>query len=272
MKWSKRDIISYYKRNEIGYSLWGKNMHYGYWDKGTKTIRQATQRFNEILAQQALIVPKDHVLDAGCGVGGASLFLAKTYGCRVTGITICQRQVAQANRNSEKKGLSHLTEFREMDYCATDFQDEYFDVVWVLESICYAENKEKFIQEAYRILKKGGRLIVADGFASKEHYYDAEQMIMKKWMDGWIVNNLETPQTFQRFSLNTGFKNCQYQDVTKQVFRTSQIMYYSSLVFFLFHFIDMIHPLNAYPTDAMFHQYRALKRGLWQYGIFYAEK
>jgi cyclopropane fatty-acyl-phospholipid synthase-like methyltransferase len=188
------------------------------------------------------------VLDAGCGVGASSIYLARTFGCRVDGITISPRQVGFARRNAARAKVGHLVEFHEMDYLATSFPDATFDVVWGLESICYAESKERFIRESHRVLKDGGRFVVADGYASRRDYSDTEKKMMDKWLDGWIVNYLETPEG-------------------------SKIMYYSSMVMFgVFHLIDRFFPLKSYPADAVFHQHRALKRGLWQYGIFYAEK
>jgi tocopherol O-methyltransferase len=59
-------------------------MHMGFWDAGTKRLRDALLKENEILAKQAVVAAKDRVLDAGCGVGGSSIFLAAHYGCHVT--------------------------------------------------------------------------------------------------------------------------------------------------------------------------------------------
>ncbi len=272
MHWTKKDIIDYYKKNEFAYGLWGKNMHYGYWDKSTKTLRQATRKFNEVIAHTAHITEKDHVLDAGCGVGGASIYLAETFGCHVTGITICPRQVERAYTNAHKAGVSHLTAFYEMDYLNTAFKNGCFDVVWGLESICYAESKEKFVNESFRVLKNDGRLVVADGFASKKDYVGKERNMMDRWLDGWIVNYLDTPDDFKRYAENCGFKRTSYRDVTKKVFLTSRLMYYVSYLFIVLHMIDRVIKLKPYPTDALFNQYRALKKGLWEYGIFYAEK
>ncbi len=272
MQWEKKDIIDYYKRNEFGYKLWGKNMHYGYWDKKTKTLRQATKNFNSVLAQTADIKETDTVLDCGCGVGGATIFLAKTYGCRANGITICPHQIDAAYKNAKKAGVEHLVDFYEMDYLNTEFKNKSFDVVWGLESICYADCKNKFIQESHRLLKKGGRLIIADGFASKKNYRDREIAMMEKWLNGWFVNYLETPKNFKIFAKENGFKNIQYNNVTESVYLTSKIMHYASYFFIVFHILDKIFSLKSYPTDAMYHQYRALKRKLWEYGIFYAEK
>jgi cyclopropane fatty-acyl-phospholipid synthase-like methyltransferase len=272
MAWTKKDIVDYYRKNQFGYRLWGRNMHYGYWDEGVRHQRQATRRFNEVLAERARIDESDLVLDAGCGVGGASTFLAQTRGCRAVGITICPHQVAQAYRNAHKDGVGHRTRFFEMDYLSTGFKDEQFDVVWGLESICYAESKEKFVREAYRLLKPGGRLIVADGFAGRGTYEGKDRAMMQRWLDGWIVNSLDTPDDWRRFAAETGFRDIDYRDVTANVLLSSKLMYYASFFFIVLHLIDKVKPLGPYPSDALYHQYRALKRGLWEYGIFYAAK
>lgn len=270
MKWTKQDIIDYYHKNEFGYKLWGPNMHYGYWDKDVKNQRQASLRFNQVMAKTAEITQNDHILDAGCGVGGASIFLAKTFGCKATGITITPRQVELAYRNAEKAGVSHLVNFYEMDYHRTTFADNSFTVVWGLESICYAE-KQSFIKEAYRVLKDNGRLIVGDGFASKESYEGKDAKLMQRWLDGWIVNGLKTPEKFMQYGRNAGFRETAYQNVTEKVKKTSKFMMYISLPFLPLHIIDKFISIQ-YPTDACWNQYFAMKRNLWEYGIFLARK
>ena len=65
-----------------------------------------------------------------------------------------------------KKGTGDKTNFEIMNYSATNFPGNSFDVIWGCESICYADSKELFIKEAYRLLKPGGRLVVADGFVT----------------------------------------------------------------------------------------------------------
>jgi len=247
-------------------------MHYGYWTRDTLTLRQATRKFNEVLAEKARITSDDYVLDAGCGVGGASIYLAKRFGCRVTGITLCPRQVIMAGRNAEKEGVSHLVNFREMNYMKTAFDDKTFTVVWGLESICYAESKELFTKEVFRILKDGGRMIVADGFASRQNYEGSDKRLMQRWLDGWIVNSLNTPSDWKTFAEKAGFARSDYRNVTPNVRFTSKLMYWVSMPFILLHWLDKIKPLKPYPTDAMYNQYHAMKKGLWEYGIFYAER
>src|SRR5262245_64761643 len=48
----------------------------------------------------------DHVLDVGCGIGGASRYLASNIGCRVTGIDLTPGYIAAAEELARRTGLS----------------------------------------------------------------------------------------------------------------------------------------------------------------------
>src|SRR5687767_12929404 len=134
-------IVQYYRESENAYKdSWDLDkslaIHYGYWDKKVRSFSESLVRMNEVMMETANIKPGEKVLDAGCGVGGSSIFLASTIGCRVTGITLSPAQVGKARINAETKNVSGLVDFRVMDYCATSFEDNSFDVVWGCESVC----------------------------------------------------------------------------------------------------------------------------------------
>jgi len=221
-------IIEYYKDTENAYKdSWDLNnslaIHYGYWDEKVNSFPESLLRMNEIMIETAEIKSTDKVLDAGCGVGGSSIFMATVLVCKVTGITLSERQVQQANENAAKKNVEDLVNFKAMDYSATDFPDASFDVVWGCESICYADDKEKFIKEAFRLLKPGGRLIVADGFVSE--FTNNENPIIRQWADGWQVNYLESPERFKNFMQAAGFTDINYHNISKQASHSSRRLY-----------------------------------------------
>lgn len=270
--WSKEDVINYYHVNELFYLIWGENMHYGYWEKGDWSIRRASKRMNEKVAETIKVTKDDYVLDAGCGVGGNAVYLAETFGCKVVGITITPRQVALAKKRAKKRGVDHLCEFHQMDYMNTTFDHETFSVVIGLESICYADPKIDFIKEVYRLLKPGGRFCMADGFESHEKYEGTNQRLMNRWLDGWHVNSLGTPTQWAQNAEKAGFKFSDYVNVTKKAWPSSVCIFISSLPWWPLHILDKFIPMNGYPTDANFHQFLAMKRGLWEYGIFHAIK
>ncbi len=273
--------MEYYKASENAYKdSWDLNkslaIHYGYWDETVRSFRQSLSKMNEVMAIAAQIRPSDRVLDAGCGVGGSSIFLATMIGCSVTGITLSEDQVQQAIENAKKKDAKQLVDFRTMDYCNTDFPDESFDVVWGCESICYAEDKEKFIKEAFRLLKPGGRLVVADGFVTK--FENNDHPIIRQWLDGWQVNYLETMERFCGFMQQAGLSNILYRDISTYTANSSgrlyRFYYLASLymwlkkMFFRRRFSDMQKKNIA----ACKYQYLGMNKKLWQYGLIVGTK
>src|SRR5882757_4234649 len=203
-------IVTYYRAAELDYRLvWRLGsqmaMHFGYWDSSTRTLAAALQRENQILADWASIRGSDSVLDAGCGVGGSAIYLGRNIGCRVLGITLSESQVRTAERNAARSQVAELVHFKLRDFVATGLPDASFDVVWAIESVCHAETKLDFLQEAYRILRPGGRLIVADGFAIKDELSPDEAALMRSWLDGWAVPSIDTVQQFRSSMRAAGF-------------------------------------------------------------------
>lgn len=280
-KISSQQIIDYYDSCDIDYKLyWNLNksyaMHFGYWDEKVKNFPQSLERENEILAEKSKIKSSDIVLDAGCGVGGSSIFLAKRFDCKVIGITLSKKQAEQATRNAEQSGVTSNTEFLVMDFENITFPDKTFDVVWGIESVCHANNKKKFLEGINRILKPSGRLIIADGFAVKKDYKDSEKDIMQKWLAGWAVNFLETKENFEKFLLDTKFLNISFLDITDHVMPSSKRLYkYSLPAMFFGKIAEFLKIRTKNQTGNIIsarYQHKALLKNLWKYGIFYAEK
>ena len=269
-----KNIVDYYAQSENAYKdSWDLNnslaIHYGYWDDKVKTFPQSLLRMNEVMMEAADIKSSDKVLDAGCGVGGSSIFLAEKIGCNVTGISLSERQVSKAKELAIEKKLEAKVDFKEMNYCATNFPNESFDIVWGCESICYADDKEQFIKEAYRLLKPGGRLVLADGFVSD--FNNNDHPTIRNWLDGWQVNYLETSDRFQKFMNESGFNNIFSRDISKFTVHSSKRLYkfyFLATLYLLWRtvtFSNRSTEMQRKNIGACKHQYDGMKNGLWQY-------
>ncbi len=204
-------------------------LHYGYWEEGIKTHSQALLNKNRIMADVAGIKPGDYVLDAGCGIGGSSIWLAKHRGCRAKGITVSAQQVGHAKRNAQRHGVADQVDFEVADFLKTPFPDETFDVVWAVESSCYAVDKKDFFREAFRVLKKGGTLIACDGYAMRRDFDEEEWQAVMDCLNGWAVPNLSTVEEFESGMKECGFVEVGITEATKETMPSARRMYLTAL-------------------------------------------
>jgi tocopherol O-methyltransferase len=275
------EVINYYNAVQERYNKFWMNLdnlaiHYGYYDEGVNSHENSLIRMNQFLANKAKIKKTDLILDAGCGVGGSSIWLARNIGSKTIGITLVEKQLDLAKKFAKEKGVEDLVQFKIKDFTNTGFEDEIFDVVWAVESVCHTIDKKKFIDESYRILKKdGGRLIVSDYFMTKDILTatDAKDM---EWISGWALPNLCPVNYFNKYIHDIGFKKMAYEDATNYVLPSSKRMHDRGVMAYeeaAQHNLDTSeHRITLDHIKALIEQYGTLTRGLWSYGIFFAEK
>lgn len=144
--------------------VWGEHMHHGYYGSTgneKKDRRQAQIDLIEELLNWAGVRQAESILDVGCGIGGSSLYLAQKYNARVTGITLSPVQASRATERSHEAGLASQVQFQVADALDMPFADDTFDFIWSMESGEHMPDKEKFLQECYRVLKPGGVFLMA---------------------------------------------------------------------------------------------------------------
>jgi tocopherol O-methyltransferase len=275
------EIVNYYDNCQIDYEIvWHLKthmcMHYGYWDANTKNLRHALNNMNVQVAK--LVNPKAnmHVLDAGCGVGGSSIFLAKNYGCKTTGITLSQNQVEVCKQNAAKFDVAHLSGFEKQNYLNTHYADNTFDIVWGIESVCYAFDKTDFLKEAFRVLKPGGKLIVADFFSYNVMPNTPQATLMQKWTQTWAIKQYADVNEFYLKMQNAGFVANQQFDVTTNVLKSIKRLYYSFFpglpITYISQLMGIRNATQTANTWSTYYQYKAYKKNLWRYMFFTAEK
>jgi arsenite methyltransferase len=121
----------------------------------------------------------ERILDLGCGRGAVLLLAAQhqTTG-RAVGVDLWRgfdqsgNSAEATRRNAVAEGVADRVELHEADITALPFEDNSFDVVLsslAIHNIKGSALREKAIDEAVRVLRPGGRLLVADLRATREH-------------------------------------------------------------------------------------------------------
>jgi ubiquinone/menaquinone biosynthesis C-methylase UbiE len=120
--------------------------------------RVATKDFLD----QLDIAADDHVLDIGCGLGGASRFATQQYGCRVTGIDLTHEYVKTGEVLCSWVGLDNRITLEQGDATATSYSDGAFDKVYMMHVGMNIANKQALASELRRVMRPGGRLGIYD--------------------------------------------------------------------------------------------------------------
>lgn len=212
----ERAVAEYYDEMQRFYErFWDHSgLHYGLHDDSTRDHRAAI-RAMDVRVERALgLAPGARILDAGCGIGGTSIYLASRARHRVLGLTLSPEQLRRAKARARR--LSVAAEFRLGSYTATGEPDESFDGAFGIESICYATPPSSFFTEAHRILRPRGRLVIADGFAT-ETPTPPQAADLRAFCEGFALSRLSTLQETVTSAEQSGFIVESADDVSRHV-------------------------------------------------------
>ena len=105
--------------------------------------RQASTDFLD----QLDLSDQDHVLDVGCGIGGASRFVASHYGPRVTGIDLTEEYIETGRELCNWVGLEQLVSLQQGSALHMPFADQSFDDAYMMHVGMSIEDKAALAAE-----------------------------------------------------------------------------------------------------------------------------
>lgn len=104
----------------------------------------------------------DHILDVGCGIGGAVRYLASQTGCRVTGIDLTPEFIETARILTDKTGLGARVAFEAASALDMPFADAAFDGAVTLHVAMNIRDRAGLYGEVARVMKRGAVFCIYD--------------------------------------------------------------------------------------------------------------
>jgi tocopherol O-methyltransferase len=141
--------------------FWGEHLHHGLFINGDERPRRAQEQMLEFCVRRLAFPPGAAVLDVGCGYGGTSIYLARNYDARVTGITLSRKQAEFARKSARRNGVEDRVGFVVADAERHDFRESYYDVIWTMESSEHFLDRGRYFRKAANALQPRGKLLVA---------------------------------------------------------------------------------------------------------------
>ena len=185
-RFTEQDTEAFYDAEDALYrSFWDNegSLHWGWFDPDTgEDFLKACANLNRTMAQKADIRAASQVLDLGCGNGTTATWLAKTIGCRVTGIDLSGVRIGNAKEylKGQPTEMQQRLAFEKASATELPFDEGTFSHVWSQATIYHIPEKETALEEAFRVLARGGAFIFDDltkpradiSSAAQTHVYD----------------------------------------------------------------------------------------------------
>lgn len=157
---SKKNIAEHYDLSNEFFSLFlDKTMTYSsaYYSKPDLALEKAQYEKYDSLCQSLKLNANDHLLEIGTGWGGFAIYAAKTYGCKITSVTISQQQYDFATTRIKNENLSERIDVQLKDYRLIEGQFDKVVSIEMIEAVG-AQYLKVYFDKIQSVLKPDGVL------------------------------------------------------------------------------------------------------------------
>lgn len=222
-----RNVRRYYDDNTRAFTALGQGknaIRRAVWGPDVTSRAEAVHHVDELILAELPPAPRvPRLLDLGCGVGASLIYLAKRRAIHGLGVTLSPVQAARAQLEIEAAQVPNVA-CREGDFLALPGDIGAFDVAFSIEAFIHSPSAAGYFEQAARVVRPGGKLILCDDFLTPEHVAAGDSVdlahastakalesapgddsLVRAFRTGWRVGSLLSIASTQELAAKCGF-------------------------------------------------------------------
>jgi SAM-dependent methyltransferase len=141
----------------------GGYLNFGLWEADVRDYVGAAERMVRRIAELMGLGPRSRLLDVACGTGSQDLYLCREFGvASIDGVDVTWAHVEHGRAQAAAAGLAERVRFHHGTAVALPFPDGSFTHVLGIEGPAHFATRQRFLEEAQRVLASGGVLGLTD--------------------------------------------------------------------------------------------------------------
>lgn len=215
---SEQDVARHYDELDRFYlDVWGEHIHHGLWISGNESAETAVRQLVDLVAVEAGIKADAKVCDVGAGYGAAARQIAIDYCANVTALTLSPAQHEYARRHAPASGnLQYILG----DWLQNELPSEEYDAVYAIECASHMADPQRFVSEAARVLRPGGRLVVCAWVAAEQTSPRNVRHLLEPICREGRLTHLSTAREYVELLEEAGLDLSNFEDLSRRVRRT----------------------------------------------------
>ena len=175
---------NYYKTfNKVYLHTFGEYymLHYPFSKKEDDDFLQCQKNMTDYCVEKVGDIKGKKVLEVGCGNGIQAIYIMENYNpAEIIGVDLNKYNIKIAQEELSKKGVKNISFIVGNAQELSEINDNSVDILLNIESAFHYPDKDRFIKQIYRVLKPGGKFVIAD--LIKKHGEERRNGVWKRRM------------------------------------------------------------------------------------------
>lgn len=225
--YSISDIQDFYnERHKIRSGFVGTKPYanYGYWIRDNMTIDEACDALTDLVATELQLNETDRLLECGCGYGAATIYVANKYKpAKILGLDVSEIRIQQGQSLVREYGFEDTVEIAFGNASnMPEIENESFSKIMAIECAFHFNTRQQFFNEAFRVLKPGGILVIVDILPAKDFDLDAHTLeeirhFLSADVRMYADANIYSQQTYAEYLKLAGFDSIKLKSIKNRV-------------------------------------------------------